>query len=222
MPANEIQHTYFASSVDAIRQTFTWTAQPKPNNLLILCLASNQTMSAPNDGTWTLVNTAADTADCAIYAKLALVNESLSITITNSFPAALCAALFEYEGMTNSAAADVTSSATLQGGSNNINCGTTGTTAQANTLAIATVTMADASPIPAITAWDNGFTEATQQNATGSSGKTLLAIARKTLSATGTVTLNATRAAGSIPNEWGGSITVFDIGVNKASSWRKA
>lgn len=161
---NIIRQQEYAAPATAVQTvTATFPRVPVQNNLLVAvytCLRTQASMSGPAGWTKAVGCQVSNTCSTQIWYKIAGAGESQAVTCTTTDAAAANRlTIFEVPGVNTSSPLDVVATNTGGTGLTTIASGTTSTTSQANTFAIASVFNNNTSGAfkRATSVWSNGF-----------------------------------------------------------------
>lgn len=208
--ASPVQSVAYNSTADSTTHPITFAA-PTVGNRIIIGVNAGSGVTGVSGSGWTREDGIISNTDTAIYSKIAGASEPTTVTFTIG-GAASCNLYMEEYANAVSGVADKTahndSGVTPGGSQTTIPTGTTAATTVADAIAFAVFGVVAAAG--AVGTYTNGFAEASQGITSGGGGTNVrMAVATKTLTATGTVSSQAssTNAQGSML----GVVAVFGL-----------
>ena len=207
MAFTKVQEKTYASPANATDSSVVFDTTPTQGSLLVACANADSTRSMSSSG-WTLVESHVSETGLYMWAKIAGASESVTVTITGSSASAeLWAA--EYATPLSATLAEVvdqnSDNETTSGSTTNP--GTTGTTTQADELAVVCVGVNFLPDPGTINSWSDGFGETAELTGVGSVN-TKLGVGEKLLTEVSTQTCTITFSTSSSSDK-GACIVTF-------------
>lgn len=201
MAAVQVQKKEYFSTADATNHQIVLDSGPIENNLVIVFITHDGTLSTPPSG-YTSAVSASDFIWGRIYYKIAGAGESATISIVLAGNEPCCIQAFEYSGMLTSGVLDVVASGIDRGLGTTIVSPTTATTTQARDLVFVSANMRMDVGGQTLTSWTNSFTIENECISTGSANvDMLLNVASKITSSAGTQQSTGTITTGGSGND---------------------
>lgn len=187
--ATPVQTATYDSTSDGTSHSVTFGTTPITGNLIVV--VANTPTGLPTPSGYTKAVGLISNTDCSLFYKIAGASEFTTVNFTIGAALSMNIAAFEY-GSADPTPLDQTASADSGASSTSLVNGTTAATTQASEIAIAAFGISSGGA-PAVISYSDSFAEISQGVTSGSASVNVrLAVAAKTLSATGTQTTTAT------------------------------